>query len=292
MHFIFLTLVGLLPFIAMISFMVIWSKVNSLKSRIPFDYSKMQRTPAFSLISQHKNLTLDTFAYGCLANIYLLLPFAIMYFAGHFNFELTNNYWWIVGPMFCACVVIFLFKSLRSFCSMRTLRVGIEAEWAVASELAKISEVNVRVFHDVQCDNFNIDHVISSPFGIIAVETKGRKKPIKSEESKTHKLQVSGQHIIFPNYTDTKTIEQAQRQSKWLKDNLSSSTGMPIHVASLVVVPGWYVEIKSKPVVLVINHKNIAKCYRNVANQTLTQSELQRINHQLSILCQRGSDEF
>ncbi|GJM24502.1 MAG: hypothetical protein DHS20C16_09170 [Phycisphaerae bacterium] len=40
-------------------------------------------------------------------------------------------------------------------------------------------EKGYRVYHDIQCDGFNIDHVLIGPGGVFVIETKTASKPTK-----------------------------------------------------------------------------------------------------------------
>jgi len=53
------------------------------------------------------------------------------------------------------------------------LRAGFDAALAVGQELDRLMREGAWVYHDVLGDNFNIDHVVVSPRGIFAIETKG-----------------------------------------------------------------------------------------------------------------------
>ncbi len=54
----------------------------------------------------------------------------------------------------------------------RRLRQAIRAEQASAQELAASLAGDNRIIHDLQAGNFNIDHVVITPAGVFAVETK------------------------------------------------------------------------------------------------------------------------
>ena len=105
-------------------------------------------------------------------------------------------------------------------------------------------------------------------------------------------LTVEGGHIKFPHYTDTETIEQAKRQADWLSKQLTQSTGMGVIASPLVVIPGWFIENKEKPVVPVMNHKSLTKYYALSKKTRFDDSSLERINHQLEALVMRRSELF
>ena len=262
----------------------------SSKSRLPIDYAQYLRIPGFSLLTELKSLQFDVIAYVGLSVTLTLIPFAQMGMYALFNREYKPL-------IFTAAITLLIVgwlvvKIAKNFKRLQSIRLGLEAEWAVASELGQIREPNVTVFHDVQGDNFNIDHVITSPNGIIAIETKGRRKPNSSSKEKSYRVTLKNDSLHFPHLTDTNTIPQAQRQAKWLRETLLSATGEQNNVTPVVVIPGWFIEHKTKPSVLIWPLKKLRENYRYGMKQNIAAEQLQRVNHQLSILCQRNSDKF
>lgn len=251
------------------------------KSRYPITISKIQRVPGFSLLVELKELQYDIGMRIGLSVAVGLIPFAQVGVYTLFGKPTVTIY-----P---AAVIVFLLmvwlliKITRNYRSLQNIRLGLEAEWAVAEELSHIREPDVAVFHDIQAGNFNIDHVVTSPSGIIAVETKGRRKPNNSERDKSYRVELNGNNLIFPNYTDTKSVPQALRQAKWLSEYLANSAGERFTVTPTVVIPGWFVEIKTKPTVLAWPLNKLRSNYRHGMKQRLTPEQLKRVNHQLSI---------
>ena len=68
-------------------------------------------------------------------------------------------------------------KIARELPERRHMKQGLRAEQACAQELGAVLAGNNRMVHDVQCEDFNIDHVVVTPAGVFAVETKSRLKP-------------------------------------------------------------------------------------------------------------------
>lgn len=262
----------------------------SSKSRLPIDYGQSLRIPGFSLLTELKSLQFDVIAYVGLSATVTLIPFAQMGVYALFNREYKP----LIFTTTITLLILgwFVVKIAKNFKRLQSIRLGLEAEWAVASELGQIREPNVSVFHDVQGDNFNIDHVVTSPNGIIAIETKGRRKPNSAAKEKSYRVTLKNDSLHFPHFTDKDTIRQAQRQSKWLKEKLLTATGEQNNVTPVVVIPGWFIEHKTKPSVLIWPLKKLRDNYRYGLKQNITMEQLQRVNHQLTILCQRNSDEF
>ena len=67
---------------------------------------------------------------------------------------------------------------------------------------------------------------------------------------------------------------------------------MGVIASPLVVIPGWFIENKEKPVVPVMNHKSLTKYYALSKKTRFDDSSLERINHQLEALVMRRSELF
>ncbi|UCV14155.1 nuclease-related domain-containing protein [Quatrionicoccus australiensis] len=136
-------------------------------------------------------------------------------------------------------------------------RQGIRAEQAVAQELAASLAGDNRIIHDIQAGEFNIDHVVITPVGVFAVETKSRLKPPAGNGSP--RVKYDGKRLEFPGWSETKPIEQAARQAKWLADYLQKSTGETFPVFAVLALPGWFIDYSvrvTEQMVRVINPKN------------------------------------
>jgi len=155
------------------------------------------------------------------------------------------------------CGVYYGWLMIRELPQSRKLRQAIRAEQAVAQELAASLAGDNRIIHDIQAGDFNIDHVVITPAGVFAVETKSRLKPPAGNGSP--RVKYDGKRLEFPGWTETKPVEQAARQAKWLADYLQKSTGENFPVFAVLALPGWYVDYSvrvTEQMVRVINPKN------------------------------------
>jgi len=146
---------------------------------------------------------------------------------------------------------------IREMPQGRKLRQAIRAEQATAQELAASLAGDNRIIHDIQAGEFNIDHVVITPTGVFAVETKSRLKPPVGNGAP--KVKYDGKQLVFPGWTETKPIEQAARQAKWLGDYLFKATGERFPVFPVLALPGWYIDYAvrtTEQMVRVINPKN------------------------------------
>jgi heme exporter protein D len=146
----------------------------------------------------------------------------------------------------------------REMPRQRRIKQAIRAEHATAQELAASLAGNNRIIHDVQAKDFNIDHVVITPAGIFAVETKSRLKPPVGNGASAVKVKYDGRRLEFPGWTETSPLEQAGRQARWLANYLREATGERVPVFAVLALPGWFIENTARitdDMVRVINPK-------------------------------------
>jgi len=156
---------------------------------------------------------------------------------------------WIDGLFVLAAVIISAwsaFKIAKDMPLQRKLRRGIRAEQATAQEIASSLAGDNRVIHDIQAKGFNIDHVVITPAGIFAIETKSRQKPPSGGGTDAVRVRYDGKQLEFPGWTEIKPIEQASRQAAWLSNYLRETTGEAFPVTPALALPGWYIELTGK----------------------------------------------
>jgi len=183
-------------------------------------------------------------------------------------------------------VLYFLRKLILNRKDLAKLRLGLDGEIAVAQALEPLKTKGFFAYHDFQAKAFNIDHILVGPNGVFAVETKARSKPDRGNNTADSKVVFDGQQLIFPNYKESTSIEQAKRQAKWLGKWMSSAVGENIPVSPLLVIPGWWVDIKAKPVgIKITNGTNLDFITRMNSGALLTEKQIKQITHQLEQKC-------
>ncbi|MCM2310069.1 MAG: NERD domain-containing protein [Steroidobacteraceae bacterium] len=186
-----------------------------------------------------------------------------------------------------AAVVIFSTrKMVRILVEIRRLRLGLEAEIVAAEELNLLMRSGYSVFHDVPGDGpFNIDHVVAGPAGVFAIETKGRMQRKEPAKSDGHVVRTNGSQLDFPGWSETKPIEQASRNARWLAQWLSRATGEGVRVEPVVLLPGWYVKRSDWGGVSVLNPKEMTGFLASRRGAAHDPAQQQRIAHQLDGRC-------
>lgn len=159
---------------------------------------------------------------------------------------------------------------------------GLAAELAVAQSLTRLVGQDAFVFHDFPADKFNIDHIVVGRSAVFAVETKSRRKPSATGKASA-RVKYDGSRLTFPDHIETKPVEQAAYQAKWLQTFLASGVGEPVRVVPVLSLPGWYVDGASKrPDVLVTNCHNPNFMTSSAFGPPLSDEMRRRIAHVLA----------
>ncbi|AHV34681.1 nuclease [Aeromonas hydrophila YL17] len=139
-------------------------------------------------------------------------------------------------------------KTYKMANKVQHLKLGYSCELAVGQELDQIvrpQQHPYRVYHDIPFDGFNIDHLIICPNGVFVIETKGRSKPINNGE-KQFKVRVENNALHFPNHVEKAPLEQVRRNVTTVRNWLNSATGTEVPVGGVLVLPGWFVDLRQK----------------------------------------------
>lgn len=206
-----------------------------------------------------------------------------------------SNWIWIdtaIVVLLVGCGVYYGRKMIREMPQGRKLRQAIRAEQATAQELSASLSGDNRVIHDVQAENFNIDHVVITPAGVFAVETKSRMKPPAGNGSP--RIKYDGKSLDFGTWLETKPIDQAERQARWLANYLRKETGDSVPVTAVLALPGWFVERTAKvtpAMVQVINPKNSRWLFLPKGSDSpIDSATIQRATNAIEKLAQVASD--
>lgn len=117
---------------------------------------------------------------------------------------------------------------------------GMRAEIATAQQLDRLQSQGCLVLHDIPADDFNLDHVVIGQSAVFMVETKSRRK--QGEGKASANVAYDGKTLQFPTWPETKPLEQARAQARWLADYLRGETGESTPVIPVVCFPGWFVQ--------------------------------------------------
>jgi Nuclease-related domain len=145
----------------------------------------------------------------------------------------------------CVTLVAIVFAVWRVWVNrgrLRQLKLGRDGERVVGQFLERLRDGGGQVFHDIPGEGFNLDHVVISPHGLYAVETKTFSKPWPKAT-----IMVEGDSLrVAGRIPDRNPIEQVTAAARWLECLLEKSTGKRFAVRGVVVFPGWFVEQRSE----------------------------------------------
>lgn len=156
------------------------------------------------------------------------------------------QYWWKTPQNPIPATTLFLaFLVYASIMAYRTRRridnlaLGLRGERTVGQLLQTLQSRGYRVFHDVEQEDWNIDHVLIGPGGVFAIETKTISKPNDHDAHVVY----DGQRVLIDGHTpDRDPIAQVLGCGRRLRQILREQTGQDVPVRPVVVFPGWYVE--------------------------------------------------
>ncbi|MBN1930720.1 MAG: NERD domain-containing protein [Desulfobacterales bacterium] len=255
------------------------------KHRSPF-IDNFLRGPGQSLIDELAEINMDIFGYAAglmVIPIFLYAGFISNLYIGNRPLSLSSaRSFIIIGVIFTGYIS---FKLVQLLNRRRKIRLGYEGEVAVGQELNQMMRYGYYVYHDFVADQFNIDHIVLGPAGVFAVETKARTKPTSDNRKADATVIYDGKCLQFSNWKDVKTLDQAERQAKWLGQWLSSATGEQTQVKPVVALPGWYINRTSKNGIPVVNPKVFESYFKSIKEKRLDESRIIRIAHQIDQRC-------
>jgi len=190
---------------------------------------------------------------------------------------ISNPY--IVMVIASVTIIWAAYKYFKAKKKIELLKMARDGERIVGEQLELLREKSYAVFHDIQGDKFNIDHVVISKHGVFVIETKTFSKPIKGDA----KVFYNGEKVNVNGWEpDRDPIKQAKANASWLKDILKKSTGNIYPVRGVVIFPGWFIESKSlKSEVWVLNPKALPTFIGNEP-ECVTQTDVNMIAFHLS----------
>jgi len=285
--------IGLVPLL-IVGGIVMWRKrqLDQDPRRDPLT-TELLRLPGDSLQTrmedlseQHQDQALKAFTMGLILAIFLAIR----------RIGDTPAPWqWTDGILLLAGIIwasLIGWKITKTMPLRRRLWQALRAEQATAQEMADALIGDNRLIHDVQAGEFNIDHVVITPGGVFAVETKSRLKPPSGNGPA--KVKYDGRALDFGSWQETKPLEQAARQAHWLAGYLKKSTGKAYEVTAVLALPGWFVEPTARiedDMVRVINPKNTRyTIFPSRPKQTLNAEAIQQAAFQIEKLAQAKNE--
>lgn len=189
-------------------------------------------------------------------------------------------------------VIYYSYRLLTLSARGRVYRHAYQGELAVAKELNQLMNKGYHVYHDFPAEQFNIDHIVIGPTGVMAVETRTRSKAALRNRQTDAVVTYDGRMLHFPKYSDHKIIDQAMRQADWLSHWLSSAVGEEISARAIVTLPGWFVKRTSADGIPVVNPKQFETLFKHIKPRPISDGLMERIVGQIDQQCRNtGIDD-
>lgn len=284
------TLLFIVPMIFIVVILNVWVFLKK-RGNIKFPFADaVPRSPGESLVEKIKDLSFDLATYTLMSSAIPIFAYATYLQLG------------VVGPPPSLKMAAFLFfiaafttgwfivKTIRTQHELHLYRIGYAGEAAVGSALNQLMLQGYQVFHDIQGDKkFNIDHLLVGPSGVFAVETKTKTKKKKINGKQAFKAVYDGKSLYFPdrpNQPHQSFLEQSMRNAKWVSKWLTEATGHPVKAQPVLVLPGWFIDIKKPGGVRVLNHNQVQALVSVPNKRPLDKAEIDRITYQVKQRCQ------
>lgn len=184
--------------------------------------------------------------------------------------------------------------ALRGLLRYSSDRLGYLGEREVAEHLGGLIARGYEVFHDVPAEgakkDFNLDHVAVGPNGVAVIEVKTRRKGRARPGFKDHVVIFDGKQLIWPWGEDRHGLDQAKAEADWLRKWIKQRTGIDVQVKPILALPGWWVEMKARGDVVVVNSKSVAAAIEGKGPAILSPEQVDLIARQLDVICRDVED--
>ena len=159
-------------------------------------------------------------------------------------------------------------------------RLGKWGEREVGQILNKLTAQRYTILHDVWAGKFNVDHVVISPRGIFAIETKAISKPARGSPE----IKFDGEKITLTGHPpDAEPVMEAQRHAAWLRQKLGNkiSERKNFPVKPVVVYPGWWRDRKGYNKDIWVLNPEMLEVQISREPQSLTEEDIEMAKERL-----------
>lgn len=241
-------IVGFIPFfvsagLALVLALSYKAYAQRTARRSPLAGRKIGRLPGQELVERVSSHETDLLI--AVMMMYMALPLVALAWTGT-RLPLETLMWGWNETFFLILALAFfgygLFDYVRAFNARERARDGLLAERVTGMQLNRLVAKGCTVMHDLPGETFNIDHVVISPRGVYAVETKSFRKPKRVRAGDTYRVSFDGAALRFPDFIEKGAVEQARRQAQWLSKVLRESLKRDVPVIPAVALPGWHID--------------------------------------------------
>lgn len=254
-------IMGLLP-VVLVVLWAVWSRKRD-KRRSPFT-TELQHLPGQSAAVKAERLA-DKADEQMLVSV-LIGPIVLAGWALSRVNPQAFHFGWAEALLVAIVVVVsFVFarSSARLLKERRHYLEGRAGERATAQALMPLMAKGCMVYNDIPAGEFNLDHVVIGLDRVYVIETKSRRKPAKHGKDSAQ-VRFDGHVLQFPGWQETRPLDQARAEARWLAQHVYRKLGERISVDPVLAFPGWYVTQSAPSTdVHVINpavHRFMADC--------------------------------
>lgn len=149
-----------------------------------------------------------------------------------------------------AAIAWALYRLVRIGLRRRRLAFRRNANMAVGQALDRVTGSLNRAFHDVECANEIVDHVLVGQKGAYAIFVIAR-RPGKSNtvRARDSRLWFAGREPL--------TLERFATIADRLAGLFRKAVGKPVRVRTVLVVPGWEIQEQAGESLLVVNERSL-----------------------------------
>ena len=284
-----LTLCGVVPPLLIVFVM---ERRYSLDDKTTPLTKEMLRPPGFSLRGKLREMD-EKFYENVVVS--LLIPPACVITYVTVSREQSKLHSVMTAIVLVACAISVLvwasYQIRNTLAKRRNLQLGLEGEVFTGQELDQLMRLGCYVFHDVEFQYGNIDHVVVSPSGVFAVNTKIYCKVTTTANAKVC-VDYNNKILKFPDRERGLPEDQLEAERRWLSQHLSKCTGQSINVESILALPGWFIDSRiGKGNITVINPINPGKWFVH-KHHRYTPQQMEAIAYQLELLCRNVDRSF
>lgn len=219
---------------------------------------------------------------GCDLTMYILFVVMLLGFLvwewARYLFHLNPNPW-SMSLAVVANIWILIRIIQRKRRLIHGLETGLLGEQAVGEFLdTQFRQKGYHIFHDIDTDRGNIDHVIVCRAGVFTIETKNISKP----ESGPCEIVYDGHTVVVNGFEpDRNPVKQSMAEALWMRDYLRDKLNIKTYVRAVVVYPGWHItKQQSDWDVWVLNPKALPKFLEH-EDERLSSAEVKAIANSL-----------
>lgn len=227
---------------------------------------KPLRYPAQSLDEKLDDIFVQKFLVYIISPIFFIV-IAFNAWISYFGKTIPNPYFLTIVATIVTIWSYYKFSTKLN--EIKALKQGRDGEREVGMNLELLREQGFKVYHDIICKDFNLDHVLVGTKGIFVIETKTYSKPLKGE----CKIIYDGNKLSYNGeYRSDEPINQVKAARSWLKSFLKNSIGRDFDILPIIVFPGWYVESKvALTDFRILNPKGLDKFMQNRKDELSTE---------------------